>query len=483
MCGYWTHGGYLNWDTGYGFKRWHAGRTWALAQQGLLAIAASPALPHRARARARWAKYMFDRGLACTSGCRARRPTARASRRRTSTTSTWRRSGPSIRELFAARMQANAARAVALGLGGDAGAASRRRCTRSTRDIGRLDVTTPRYSTAVLPVNQRAFPYGGMELCRLYDGDQRVVSNVGGRPWASFGVLVRDSAPRRSPPRSARRRSPRRSRRCALLSSPRGRVDRGAALSAAPVRRPVRDADRARAAPRSRRGRDRHDPQFTPSLDRDALERSRGGGAALHGRRAVPVVGQDRARRGGAARRPPGDPRAGRAPSGASVSLRDVVVLLPRRRGDRLRRGADRQAPARHGAHPEAEAQSSAPRPGPTLAVQLARGRRFRRLGLAVRIAPAASSGGRAGRAAPAAHPAAQAQPGYQALMGERTEHAAGTFSWARRLHAPTWTAPQRSTEGCWAGATSTPPIGDGAVYRMFQLRRQERGRGCRTAR
>jgi hypothetical protein len=35
-------------------------------------------------------------------------------------------------------------------------------------------------------------------------------------------------------------------------------------------------------------------------------------------------------------------------------------------------------------------AQSSAPRPGPTLAVQLAHGRRFRRLGFGVRIAPAA---------------------------------------------------------------------------------------------
>jgi hypothetical protein len=36
-------------------------------------------------------------------------------------------------------------------------------------------------------------------------------------------------------------------------------------------------------------------------------------------------------------------------------------------------------------------AQSSAPRPGPTLAVQLVQGRRFRRLGLSVRIAPAGS--------------------------------------------------------------------------------------------
>ena len=23
LCGYWTHGGYLNWDSGQGFARWH----------------------------------------------------------------------------------------------------------------------------------------------------------------------------------------------------------------------------------------------------------------------------------------------------------------------------------------------------------------------------------------------------------------------------------------------------------------------------
>ena len=59
---YWTHGGYLNWDTGYGFKRWHAGRTWALAQQGLLAIATSPRF-HNVSDLGAWAKYFFDRGL------------------------------------------------------------------------------------------------------------------------------------------------------------------------------------------------------------------------------------------------------------------------------------------------------------------------------------------------------------------------------------------------------------------------------------
>ena len=63
-----------------------------------------------------------------------------------------------------------------------------------------------------------------MELARLYDGDQRVVSNVGGRPWATLrragprlalqGVLL-SQRPKPEPPA----RPP-----LELLKSPRGRV-------------------------------------------------------------------------------------------------------------------------------------------------------------------------------------------------------------------------------------------------------------------
>jgi hypothetical protein len=59
-------------------------------------------------------------------------------------------------------------------------------------DTGRLAITTPAYNTAVIAVNQGSFPYGGVELARFYDGDQRVAANIGGRPPASFGVTVRD---------------------------------------------------------------------------------------------------------------------------------------------------------------------------------------------------------------------------------------------------------------------------------------------------
>ena len=106
---------------GYGFKRWHAGRTWALAQQGLLAIAVCAALPATTRRIGRGPSTCSTAGWRCTSGCREQAADAQGHR---SVEPLRRRRGPlgpSIRELFAARMQANAARAVALGLGGDAG--------------------------------------------------------------------------------------------------------------------------------------------------------------------------------------------------------------------------------------------------------------------------------------------------------------------------------------------------------------------------
>ena len=59
-------------------------------------------------------------------------------------------------------------------------------------DIGRLAVTTPKYNTAIVAVNQNAFPYGGLDLARLFDGKQEVAANVGGRPPASFGLMIRD---------------------------------------------------------------------------------------------------------------------------------------------------------------------------------------------------------------------------------------------------------------------------------------------------
>jgi hypothetical protein len=53
-------------------------------------------------------------------------------------------------------------------------------------------VTTPHYSTAIVSANQRAFPYGGLDIARLFDGRQEVAGNIGGVPPSAFGMVVRD---------------------------------------------------------------------------------------------------------------------------------------------------------------------------------------------------------------------------------------------------------------------------------------------------
>jgi hypothetical protein len=59
-------------------------------------------------------------------------------------------------------------------------------------DTGRLAVTTPHYNTAIVSVSQHAFPYGGVDIARLFDGRQEVAGSIGGVPPAAFGMVVRD---------------------------------------------------------------------------------------------------------------------------------------------------------------------------------------------------------------------------------------------------------------------------------------------------
>ena len=191
IAGGWTHGGYLNWDSGLGFNRWHQAKKLGLTQQALLGVAQARALQPSA-AWGRWSKWLLDRSLAWYASQPATAggfPDAVFFGM-----STVPQSNASA-ALGGSRVQANAARAVAAGLG-------RMRASRPPAlyaydpDIGRLAVTTPAYNTAIIAVNQRAFPYGGIELARLFDGDQRVAANVGGTGNAAFGVRVRDAAGR-----------------------------------------------------------------------------------------------------------------------------------------------------------------------------------------------------------------------------------------------------------------------------------------------
>jgi hypothetical protein len=187
LTGSWTHGGYLNWDTGHGHHRWHSGQYWAFAQQGLLAIATAPRFWAQPEYGA-WAKAQFDNALRLYERWGAEAGGGIAPQLPFDV-----RSDHRDRDLYAARIAANAKRAIELGLG------SRRSQEPPPLfdydvETGRLAVTTPRYSTAIVPENRGAFAYGGIELARLYGPGHRAAGNIGGEPPSTFGVVVRDPA-------------------------------------------------------------------------------------------------------------------------------------------------------------------------------------------------------------------------------------------------------------------------------------------------
>ena len=186
LSGYWTHAGYLNWDTGLGFKRWHQGKKLGLSQSALLGIALCPELSEQSP----WAKHMLDRSFELFDRWTERGrglPPANAF------------DVPAIDGnessalLTAARVQANAAQAALFGLG-ELKSEQAPPLYAYDPDVGRLAVTTPAYNTAIVAVTRGAFPYGGIELARLFDREQDVAGGVGGRPPASFGVVVRDGS-------------------------------------------------------------------------------------------------------------------------------------------------------------------------------------------------------------------------------------------------------------------------------------------------
>ena len=359
LAGYWTHAGYVNWDTGFGFRRWHQSKKLGLSQQALIGIATAPALAPHPSAPA-WAKWMLDRGFEFYERELARngdvppglffgvhalpQPTESA-------------------RLALARVSSNAARAIAAGLGS----------MRGERAAAAVRVR-PRHRTA------------GGDDARLQHGH-------------------RAEQPRRLPvrrhrPRAALRRAPGgrgRDRRAAagLVRAARARHLRPARLRDAARRpRPAAADDGAARRRRAGVGVDRPRPYAGPFQDLRAAGISRGGGwtrrttPPLHlvlrpddlvaaadrgrGRASADVLFPSWGRRGrgdrraarrlGAAGRERADPaRAGRGAAGAQ----------PERRLRSCSRGG---APA---ARPctccTREAQSSAPLAGPTLAVQVLR--------------------------------------------------------------------------------------------------------------
>ena len=372
LAGYWTHGGYVNWDTGFGFRRWHQSKKFALSQQALIGIASAPALAPHPSAPA-WAKYMLDRGFEFYERQLERngdvplglffgvhelpQPMESA-------------------QLALARVSSNAARAVAAGLG-----SMRERepppLYAFDPDTGRLAVTTSDYNTAIVPSSRGAYPYGGIDLARLYSGTQEIAAGIGGRPPASFGLLVRDVSGRRAFATQLADRG-----RLRLTAAPHGVGARASAWTGRAYAGPFQDL---RAAGLSRGGgwTGRTSHRFTAFFVHTTWTLRRTG---ARGRASADVLfptwgaGAEvtAVMRDGSERRV-GDVRIPLAQIAQlqGRSRHGGYVVLPWKRP----RGA-----TVHLLHPRP--QSSAPLAGPTLAVQILRASRGRTARFSARYAP-----------------------------------------------------------------------------------------------
>jgi hypothetical protein len=371
--GYWMHSGMLSWDTGLGFKRWMKAKTWAYALQGPMTIASSRHF-HLDPRQGAWAKHIFDRGLEQFAiRCEDLPPRHLPSAHLYNVGAAYQ--GTGSRRLYVARMGANAMRALLRGLGG-LPAEAPPSVYSFDADVGRLNVSTRRYSTAIFVHNGGAFPYGGIELARLFDPDGVPVGGVGGRPPASFGVVVR----RAGRQRVLASQTSRRESSLVLTRSPHGRVER--------LRRLPRDPDAGPFGVLEAEGRtERHGAAVTVKhrftaeyvesewrvgrsrrrLRSEVLFPSWGSGAqvtaVLHDGSAVALL-------------PGGPVVAASAVAHFHVAgpRGGYVVVLPHGGGGRAR--AQRVARKRY-----------APLAGPTLVIEMLAGS-----GLAARIAPAADA-------------------------------------------------------------------------------------------
>jgi hypothetical protein len=381
--GYWTHSGYMNWDTGFGFERWHQAKKLGLTQQALIGVAQADALQPSA-SYGKWAKWFLDRSLTWYAKQAVRAdglpdpvffklysvPQTVASAR-----------------LAAARVQANAARALDAGLGRMA-AAQPPALYSFDPDTGRLAVTTPTYNTAIVPVNQRAFPYGGIELARLFDGEQDVAANVGGRSPAAFGMRVQDAGGRQVLSSQVGRSSV--SRGVTPLRLTKAPVGAGATAAASVGRAfagPFTDL-RATGTVSTSTLQARTTHRFTSRFIDESWSLTRVRGSAhLTASVLFPSWGSRSARVVAVLKDGTRVSVASRPVSLARVAYFQIVsehsgyVIVPRTR--------PASAVARI---VQPSRQSSDPDPGPTLVVELARRSTFRSAGLAVRLAPADES-------------------------------------------------------------------------------------------
>ncbi len=184
LTGDWTHAGYLNWDTGLAYRRWHLSRYWVFALGGLSTLAEAPVLEEREQ---RWARWMFDRALGYYERLQAGRPQPAVPSTLHGVRSP--EADPKSDPQFVAARIAGLVAHQALARAADAPAEQPPPLFAYDPGSRRLAVTTPNYSAAVVDQTIR-LGYGGVDLARLYDGRGRPLGSIGSHDRTGFGVAI-----------------------------------------------------------------------------------------------------------------------------------------------------------------------------------------------------------------------------------------------------------------------------------------------------
>ena len=367
---------------GLGLKRWQIGKTFAFAQQGLLAIARADDFHARPEFGRVGEVLLRSRpGALHALGRRGGRRDARArlAERRPAEVGGGdgeqdplrRAHGGQRRARHRPRARRASRAAAAAGLRLRPRHRAPGRLDAALLDGGRWPPTTAPSATAASSSPGSTTPTGG-----------RWRRSAAGRPRHSASSCATSPTARCWPRRPAA---------CSRASAdppaaPDARAARHRARGRASAPR-VRRAVPAPRRPRRRGGRRRprrHRAPLPCRVRRDRVDRDVGRARAPQRRRALPRVDGRGADRRRPARRHPVDarPRRDLARAGGLVS--------PARRAQRLRGGRGRpDRHARHRAHAGHRAAALRAAPGSTLALRLVRAARFRRRTLTARIAPA----------------------------------------------------------------------------------------------
>ncbi|MDO9355425.1 MAG: hypothetical protein Q7T55_17120 [Solirubrobacteraceae bacterium] len=190
LLGSWTHAGYPNWDTGLGTKRRHLRQYWAWSLDGLMTASGPDALLGYPQQRS-FARSIASHGIALYLA------------------TAWAPTSDQVGGPLPGKTSFDAPNGFTTGSGNeligplrfavlDASLDSRFQDVSTTappnwyaqdEETGRFAFSTPVYNGAILP-GRAGQSQGGLEPVRLFDGEQRPLTALGGRGTGSLGLSI-----------------------------------------------------------------------------------------------------------------------------------------------------------------------------------------------------------------------------------------------------------------------------------------------------